>query len=194
MIPAPGPTAGALSALLLMAALPRTFFRRGRLGLRWWLTASPFIVQGVTLAAGALGALEPAWGKTPLAAALLGWAAVVVATVSVALMGLAVGSHRSPVSLWHQEDDQPAGLVTAGAYGRIRHPFYAAFLLALLAGALALPHPLTLGALAGGLVALDRTAAREEGRLLGSPMGDAYRAYMGRTGRFWPVPGPRPAR
>lgn len=37
-----------------------------------------------------------------------------------------------------------------------------------------------------GLLALNRTAAREERRLLGSPFGPAYAEYLRRTGRFVP--------
>lgn len=53
--------------------------------------------------------------------------------------------------------------MTYGPYRWVRHPFYAAFLLA-----------------------LNRTAAREERRLLGSPFGPAYAEYLRRTGRFVP--------
>ena len=47
-----------LIALALVGALPRIFFRRGRLNGRWWLTAAPFVVAGATLAASLAGAVR----------------------------------------------------------------------------------------------------------------------------------------
>jgi protein-S-isoprenylcysteine O-methyltransferase Ste14 len=163
----------------LIALLPRLFFRRGRLNLAWWLTAAPFGVAGAALFAHVVrqgAALHPAAG--------LG--ATVLAAGSILLIGVTLGSHAEPVSLWHQPDDAPRGLVTHGAYARIRHPFYAAFLLALGACALAAPGALTGVALAWAVVQLRRTALREERRLLASAAGTAYGEYMQRTGRFVP--------
>lgn len=169
--------------LALIAALPRIFFRRGRLNANWWLTAAPFFVAGAGLLHGAAGAPAPV---------LLQPVAVALAAASILLIGLTLGSHAEPVSLWHQQDDTPARIVVAGAYRRIRHPFYSAFLLALLGCAAAAPGVLTGAAFAGALVQLRRTALREERRLQASPHGERYREYMSVTGRF--VPRPRWAR
>ena len=172
-----------LIALVLIAALPRIFFRRGRLNARWWLTAAPFALSGGTLVASIAGA-----AVSPANAALrevLAWPAIVAAVAGVALIRWTLHTHVRPVSLWHQQDDRPDELVTRGAYAHVRHPFYASFLLVLTACALALPHALTLLALAAGFVVLDRTAAREERRLL-EAFGHHYAEYMRRTGRFMP--------
>ena len=186
----PTPAAACLLALALVAALPRVFFRPGRLNPRWWLTAAPFLLASLALLAGLIGWATPLLSPGGTPSTLTGWAALALAMGGAALIAFTLGSHRAPVSLWHQEDDAPVELVTWGAYARVRHPFYAAFLLILAGAALALPHPATLVALATGLVQLDRTAAREERRLLASELGDTYRAYMARSGRFWPR-GPR---
>ena len=170
--------------LLLVAALPRVFFRRGRLNGAWWATASPFFLAGTALLFVAAGVVRPI-AVAPGAAPLLAVAAALLASASSALIGYTLGTHDGPVSLWHQENDTPARLVTRGAYARVRHPFYAAFLLALLGCAAAAPHPLMLGALALGTVQLWRTARREERRLLDA-FGEEYRSYMRRTGRFMP--------
>jgi protein-S-isoprenylcysteine O-methyltransferase Ste14 len=164
--------------LLLVAALPRIFFRPGRLNLNWWLTAAPFLVAATGLVQAAVtgAAVQPA----------LHLVAVPLAAASIFLIGLALGSHREPVSLWHQEDDAPRGIVVNGAYRHVRHPFYAAFLLALAASALAAPGLLTGAALLAAAMRLHATAVREERRLLASSLGPGYRAYMARTGRFLP--------
>jgi protein-S-isoprenylcysteine O-methyltransferase Ste14 len=172
-----------LCNLALIGALPRLFFRRGRLNARWWLTAAPFLVCAGVLLAGGLGWVAAMLPASPLAAS----AAAVLSAASLTLIGFTLGTHREPVSLWHQEADVPARLVTHGAYARLRHPFYSAFLLALLACVLAFPHPVTAVAFGLAVLQLDRTAAREEGRLLASALGAEYAAYVGRTGRFVPA-------
>jgi protein-S-isoprenylcysteine O-methyltransferase Ste14 len=172
---------------VLMGALPRIFFRRdGRLNLRWWLTAAPFFAGPGTVLLAACGLLAP-WRFEPAALAAGGeLAAVASATASIGLMCFTLGTHRIPIALWHQVDDAPRHVVTWGAYGRIRHPFYASFLLLLAACLLACPHPITAAAFVWGAVALNATAAREEARLRRSELGADYAAYMRRTGRFFP--------
>ena len=191
-----GAIVACLVALAFIALLPRIFFRTGRLNARWWLTASPFAVAGATLVAGgsgflralALGGAQRSGIDTAGAgAAAAAVAAIALASAAIALIGYTLGSHTRPVSLWHQENDRPDRLVTSGAYARVRHPFYASFLLALLASLLAFPHPLTALALLAGIVQLNRTAAREERRLRDA-FGEEYETYMRRTGRFWPRP------
>lgn len=170
-----------LGALALIGLLPRVFFRRGRLNARWWLTASPFAVSGATLLLALSGRVRPIAGGV-----LLEGIAMALALAGVALIRWTLATHARPVSLWHQEDDRPDELVTRGAYACVRHPFYASFLLVLLGCALALPHGLTMAALAMALVLLNRTAAREERRLTRA-FGKQYIGYMRRTGRFVPI-------
>ena len=169
-----------LGALALIGLLPRIFFRRGQLNGRWWLTAAPFAASGAALL------LAPGGHVDPVIESAAGDAlAIVLACGGVALIRWTLATHQRPVSLWHQENDRPDALVTSGAYARVRHPFYASFLLVLLACALAVPHALTLGALTAAIPLLDRTAAREERRLTRA-FGRPYVAYMRRTGRFVP--------
>lgn len=175
-----------LSNLFVIAALPRIFFRPGRLNVQWWLTASPFVLVGAILLAGVAGIAQPIAGLVDGSGGIRDLLALVCAVGSVALIAYTLGSHREPVSLWHQEDDAPAALVTHGAYARVRHPFYAAFLLALLGCLAVLPHALTALALGWALVQLNRTARREEERLQ-KLFGGEYAAYVRRTGRFLPL-------
>ncbi len=180
-----GPVA-CLIGLALMGALPATFFRRGRLTRGWWLTAYPFLLSSATLLGGLAGWLEPMVRPPPGWAAAMAVASVALAIAAMVLMVSAAASHSAPVSLWHQEEDTPEALTTRGAYRRIRHPFYAAFLLLLGGSVVAFPHALTVLAWIAGSIQLNRTARREERRLLGSPHGEGYRAYLRETGRFVP--------
>ena len=164
---------------------PAIFFTRGQLTARWWLTAGPFFVDAVLLIAGFVGIIIPG-ALTGPARTVLETVSVTLAAASIALIAFTLGTHRIPIALWHQDDDAPRHIVTWGAYGRIRHPFYAAFLLASLGAALACPHATTLAVLVYSAVALNVTAAREERRLLQSPLGPEYGVYMRRTGRFFP--------
>jgi protein-S-isoprenylcysteine O-methyltransferase Ste14 len=166
--------------------LPRIFFRRdGRLGLMWWLTATPFFLCPAVLVAAAAGNFGPfgpsAW--IPVREVI----AVVVSVASIALIFLTLGTHRVRIALWHQDNDAPQHIVTYGAYSRIRHPFYTSFLLAF-AGAFAFfPHWGTLVLLSYAAIVLNHTAGREETRLSASEFGAEYREYTRRTGRFFPV-------
>ncbi len=181
----PGVLALLLLNFLLIGFLPIMFFARGRLSVRWWLTAAPFFLCAGLLAAGCFGLLTPGLAAGP-------WqtprevVAVLLGASSIGLIACAVGSHRIPVALWHQEDDAPQRIVNWGPYSRIRHPFYAAFLLALLGAFVFFPHVGTLLTGLYGATALSITARREETRLLASTLGQEYAGYMRRTGRFWP--------
>jgi protein-S-isoprenylcysteine O-methyltransferase Ste14 len=176
-----------LLSLAAIGALPRIFFRPGTLNVRWWLTASPFFFTAALMLLAAGGVLTPAFA--PAAPLLIG--ATISSAASLALIGFTLGTHRQPLSLWHQENDAPQQLVTWGAYSRIRHPFYSAFLLALLGCVAAFPHYLTLCTLIFAAFQLNRTAEREERRLLGSAFGAEYGRYLSHTGRFLPPFGRR---
>ncbi len=76
-------------------------------------------------------------------------------------------------------------LVTAGPYGRIRHPIYAFQVVMLLAVLLLLPIPAALAILGLHLACVLVKAADEEAHLL-SVHGQSYREYLARTGRLLP--------
>ena len=69
----------AAANLLLIAALPRLFFRPGRLNAAWWVTAAPFILAGTGVSATAAGLLP----ATSLEAAAAG----ALAAAGIALSG-----------------------------------------------------------------------------------------------------------
>ncbi|HLJ64358.1 MAG TPA: isoprenylcysteine carboxylmethyltransferase family protein [Stellaceae bacterium] len=172
-------------ALGAIAALPRLFFRSGHFSAMWWLTAAPFFAAAAFMLLGASGHLPGLW-RGGAWIPVFNAAATVLAAGAISLLSFTLGTHRRPLSLWHQEDDAPAELVTEGAYARLRHPFYTSFLATLAAIALAWPSPWTAADLLCALILLNSTAAREERRLAQGTFGAAYRDYIGRTGRFLP--------
>jgi protein-S-isoprenylcysteine O-methyltransferase Ste14 len=124
------------------------------------------------LARGAGDAWHLAGAALFAGAALLFWAAV-------------RANRARPLTLAFS-DDRPGHLVTWGPYAWVRHPFYSAYMLAWIAGAVAAAQPLLLGALLG-MGALYRAAARrEEAKFAASDLADAYAAYRARTGMFLP--------
>ena len=169
-----------------IGGLPMAFFGGDRnLNIRWWLTAAPFFIAPMAVAALFLGR-APSWTPPVVVADGLAIAASLAAVASIGLIAYTLGTHRRPIALWHQTNDAPKEIVTWGAYSHIRHPFYTAFHLALGAAALTAPSVVTAGCLAWGCIALVLTARREERRLLASRFGADYGVYMQRTGRFLP--------
>jgi protein-S-isoprenylcysteine O-methyltransferase Ste14 len=171
---------------LVIGALPRFFFRSdGRFNVRWWATAAPFFLCPVFVIAAALQLLPVSlrWAQLLPGQHL---AAAVFNLFSIALTFFTLGTHRIPIALWHQPGDAPRQIVTWGAYARIRHPFYASFLLGFIGCCLLFPHPIVLALSLYTFVVLDRTAAGEERRLAASEFGREYTEYRSRTGRFLP--------
>jgi protein-S-isoprenylcysteine O-methyltransferase Ste14 len=174
--------------LAYIGLLPRLFFRRdGHLNLKWWATAAPFFVCTFVVTLHYIGVLQRPIGVD--AAGVYEAVATSLSVASVALISLTLGTHRRRLSLWHQSNDRPDEIVTYGAYRFIRHPFYAAFILALFAAVSLCPSVWTAGTCLYGLIMLNYTAAREERMLLRSAFGAQYAAYVGRTARFLPGPG-----
>lgn len=173
--------------LALIGLLPFIFFRRdGRFNLMWWVTGAPFFVCGAVLVATWLGGLTSIVAAGAPLGRILEAAAVPFGLASIGLISFTLGTHRVPIALWHQDNDAPKSIVTYGAYQRIRHPFYTAFLLALFGAFLAAPQLATALTFAYGAAVLNYTAAREEARLSASAFGAEYQTYMLQAGRFWP--------
>lgn len=168
--------------LVYIAALPFIFFRRdGVFNFFWFLTGAPFFICGVGFILFLAGILNPYTSSETAS-----WLGLLFSLLSICLIAYTCGTNRVPLSLWHQKNDKPQNIVTYGAYKRIRHPFYTAFLLCLAGACIFFPHLITFASLAYAITVLNWTAAREEQRLSGSEFGEEYRSYMGRTGRFWP--------
>ena len=169
-----------LMNLAVIGALPFFFFKEGRFNLMWCLTSAPYVLCAAFLVWAYVTGYQGPWSDISAVAA------VPFSAGSIALIFLTVGTHRVPLSLWHQKNDAPQHIVTYGPYRRIRHPFYASFLLALLGAFLFSPQLGTLFTFIYALVLLNFTAAKEEKRLMNSEFGFEYRRYFRQTGRFWP--------
>ncbi|MGZ3742403.1 MAG: methyltransferase family protein [Pseudobdellovibrionaceae bacterium] len=165
--------------------LPRIFFKKdGRYNLMWWITGGPLFINALTILLQQLGwlRLDVLW-TLPLGGEI---AVVALSAFSIGMISYTMGTHRIPLSLWHQNNDAPANIVTWGAYKYVRHPFYSSFIAAQLASILLLPHPITLVGMIWCLIILNRTAAREEKNLSASSFGAEYQSYIKTTGRFFP--------
>jgi len=89
----------------------------------------------------------------------------------------------------------PDELCEAGPYRYIRHPLYAAYMLAYVAAFVALPHWGTATLLAISVVLFVIMGRSDEQIIAGSPLAAAYAAYRERTGMFLPrFSSPRPGR
>lgn len=84
----------------------------------------------------------------------------------------------------------PDRLITDGPYAWIRHPFCTGYLLVVLAGPLAIAHPLAIACAIPMMVIAVAAAVREERVWLSSPTrSEEYRAYRKKTGMFIPFIG-----
>jgi protein-S-isoprenylcysteine O-methyltransferase Ste14 len=176
----------------LIGLLPKIFFKRGRYGFVWWLTSSPLLVGGFVPLLAAFG-LVPVVALPEVARVVADVLAALAAAGSLALLCATLATHERRLAAFHQEDDSPAHVVTHGPYARVRHPFYAGFLLALVGAVALAPGVLSALSLVGGVVAFHVTATREERRFMASAFAREYGAYMAGTRRFLPRLGGRPS-
>jgi protein-S-isoprenylcysteine O-methyltransferase Ste14 len=164
----------------LIGALPFIFFKQGRFNLMWCVTSAPYVLCAAFLIESYVMGYHTRWDS------ILNVIAVPFSVGSIALIFFTMGTHRVSLALWHQQNDAPHHIVTYGPYRRIRHPFYAAFLLALFGAFVFLPEAGTVFTfLYAGLI-LNFTAKKEEMRLKSSQFGSEYERYMQSTGRFCP--------
>ncbi len=113
----------------------------------------------------------------------LGWGCYVISLI-VFYWAVAVNRQR-PLS-WAYSTDTPLHLQVAGPYRFVRHPFYLAYLLTFVGGALATANGwLLLTVVAMGLGAI-RAARMEEAKFESSPLAADYLEYRLRAGMFWP--------
>lgn len=172
---------------LLVCLLPVIFFRRdGALTPMWFVTALPYGIAPLITWSVYYRMLAPSFTYLPYCAAV----GVVLSTLSILMIGLALGAHRVPLALWHQkpEHDVPQHIVDWGIYRRIRHPFYSAFILLMLANTLIAQNVFALAVLVYVALMLTMTAKKEECRLSAEAgnIGAHYRAYLNNSGRFFP--------
>lgn len=83
-------------------------------------------------------------------------------------------------------DDRPAFVLASGVYRYVRHPFYTAYSLTWLAGAVAAPGIATAATTTAMIATYAWAASLEERKFLCSEHAAAYRDYRRRAGAFWP--------
>ena len=146
----------------------------------------PFGAKVVSLFALATGFLLLAlvWllPQPPLAA--LG--GIVVMLVAKALFWTAIRETRSAKLLAAFTTENPHGLVMAGPYRYIRHPFYTSYLLYWAAFSLATWSVWSIPPLIGLIVMYWRAAVEEEEKFENTEMAETYAEYKRHTGRFLP--------
>lgn len=172
---------------IIVCLLPAIFFRRdGAFTPLWFVTALPYAIAPLITFGIYFNLLTPTLPYAPHITTI----GVALSALSIFMIGLAMGSHRIPLALWHQQSqhDAPQHIVDWGIYRRIRHPFYSAFILLMIANTLVTQSILALALLVYVALILTLTATKEERRLSREPgeIGAHYRAYLVNTGRFFP--------
>jgi len=84
------------------------------------------------------------------------------------------------------DPEERTDLVTAGLFGLVRNPIYTGMLATIVGIALLVPNVVALIAVADLVTAVELQVRRVEEPYLALVHGDAYRAYLGRVGRFVP--------
>lgn len=152
---------------------------RGRTALLWLLGGSAALASALYVVAPARiqwAALRlPLWTR---------WAGIGLGGITVLLFGWV---HHSLGVNWSMpaEIKERQALVTSGPYQRVRHPMYTTIFVWAAAFLLVSANWLIGGAWFGLGIAAVAVVRREEEALIDT-FGDAYRAYMRRTGRFLP--------
>lgn len=173
----------ACSTWAAFAVCMRCYFRHARRAhpAKTWLTRCALLCTLVQLAALA---------RARVPGPALAWGGVACFAAAQGLFWWALATHgrrRRPAFAFVPV--APACLVRGGPYRLVRHPIYTAYLLAWLAGAVAvgLPWLLLAVVLMGALYY--RAARQEERSFLAGPLAPQYREYHQRTGMFLPWPG-----
>ena len=153
-----------------------------------WMLWVPLAALWITLTFLALSRDGPPFGLPEFAR--LPWYAIVriaAALVAAVALGATIKCWARMGNDWRMavtaEPDQP--LITDGPFGRVRHPIYAFSILLVLCTIVVVPTAL-MGACGAGLIALWVVKAHNEERHMLRQHGDAYAAYLARTGRFVP--------
>ncbi len=112
--------------------------------------------------------------------------ALALYALSLVVFWRAVGAVRGYEMSYAFAPGAPRALIRQGPFARVRHPFYAAYIVAWMAGWIATGQWWLLAPTALTAWLLWRAANSEEAAFLASPFAEEYRAYQSTTGRFVP--------
>ena len=153
-----------------------------------WTLWVPLAIVWIALPWLALSRVEPPLGLPEFArSSSYAMVRIVAAVIGLAALAATVKCWSHMGKDWRMavtaEPNQP--LITDGLFGRIRHPIYAFSILLVICTVVVVPTP-PMAACGLGLVRLWVLKAHNEERHMLRQHGDAYAAYLGRTGRFVP--------
>lgn len=119
---------------------------------------------------------------------LPGWAVWIGIGVQAPFLWLFWRSHVDLGKNWSPglEIRDAHGLVSNGVYARMRHPMYAALWLSVLAQPLLIQNWIAGALVIPAWMALYVTRIPKEEAMMRGTFGEAYDAYVARTGRIWP--------
>ena len=161
---------------------------------RMWLLLVPTIVLWIVLPWLALTRSQGLLALPEITHSLAGYAALrwIAAICAVMSLALTVKCWRRMGSDWRMavSETQKSALITDGLFARVRHPIYALQMLLMLCTVVIVPTaPIFVIAIVH--LALMNLKARNEEHHLLKMHGASYRAYLERTGRFFPRLGAR---
>lgn len=171
------------ATVLFFAGVLTLYFERTTRA--WWVVAIHY--TSVVLAALQLATVLflPRRGDGFVIAAIAMYTAAIVLFLSAIEVAKRTRLQRSFV-----DHPLPDRLITDGPFAWVRHPFCSGYLLAVLAGTVAIDHPLAIACAIPLLVIAISAAVREERVWLSSPTrAEEYRAYRKKTGMFIPFIG-----
>lgn len=182
----------ALHWMLVGFSAATVIFFAGVLTLYFERTARPLWVMAIHYASVVFAALQ--FGTVlffPRRADGFVVAAIGLYTASIVLFLSAIESaKRTRLQRSFIDHPLPDRLITDGPFKWIRHPFCTGYLLAVMAGPLAIAHPLAIACAIPMMVIAVSAALREERVWLSSPArAEEYRAYREKTGMFIPFIG-----
>ncbi len=105
---------------------------------------------------------------------------------SLVLFQWASNSVRGKFFSYIGDSDTPQFVFQGGPFAYIRNPFYTSYMLANIAVAVMYPNWITAATTLAAFAIFWRAAAYEERKFDKSPCAAEYRAYLTRTGRFFP--------
>ena len=154
-----------------------------------WVALRTFTRRGTALLSGLLGvtywimAMQAKIAEHSGALRFVGFAFLIM---GLTLLEWAAFCIRGKLFSYLGSKDTPQFIFAGGPYAYIRHPFYTCYILTHIGIAIIFPTWVTVSVALFTFSLLWYAAEFEENKFASSPLAESYRAYMARTGRFWP--------
>ena len=122
--------------------------------------------------------------EAPAVATVVG---LLLELASLALFWAAIRTSRQAKLLFAFDPGLPHGLLDAGPYRYVRHPFYTSYLLFWIGWAIAIWSPWTLPFIIAVIAFYVTAATGEERKFAATGLSADYQRYRQRAGLFWPT-------